>query len=39
MVDIRRYKEANKDVTESPISAEIGTKEIDWGIGEREEKC
>lgn len=38
-VDIRRCKKVNKDVTKSPINAEIGTKEIDWGIGEREEKC
>jgi len=36
--DVRHYKEASKDVTDSPISAEIGTKEIDWYCGEKGRK-
>jgi len=30
-----RYKEANKDVTKSTISAEIGREKIDWYCEEK----
>lgn len=36
--DVRHYEGARKDITESPISAEIGTKGIDWYYGEKGKK-